>query len=107
MGAVALEIARKGYTERINERGRHVVEARQALQHRARKLREFMEQSYDDKLEGRIPSDLWEKKNAAWKTERPSESAPGRSSVGTSRGISAWREGPSKATAEAERAFRM
>ena len=36
---------------------------------------------------------------AAWKTERLSDSAPGRSSCGTRRGIKACRAGPSKATA--------
>ena len=39
--------------------------------------------------------------SAAWNTERLSERAPGRSSGGTSRGMSAWREGPSKAAAAA------
>ncbi len=44
--------------------------------------------------------------SAAWNTERLSDSAPGRSAGGTRRGMSAWRDGPSKATAEAERALR-
>ena len=53
----------------------------------------------------RSPASAGPPMSDAWKTERLSVSAPGRSAGGTSRGMSAWRDGPSKATAEAESAF--
>ena len=64
-----LALARDALADRGKEaRDRRAAE-RLTLETRAAKLREFIDRSYEDKLEGRISPEFWDEKTKAWRTE--------------------------------------
>jgi DNA invertase Pin-like site-specific DNA recombinase len=64
-----LALAKDAWLERRGEARERAAAERAALEARSAKLREFVDRSYEDKLEGRIAEDFWEKKTATWKAE--------------------------------------
>jgi hypothetical protein len=64
-----LALAKDAWLERRGEAREPAAAERAALEARSAKLREFVDRSYEDELEGRIAQDFWEKKTATWKAE--------------------------------------
>lgn len=44
-------------------------EQRQRLEHRLSAVRQRIDQAYNDKLDGKIVEDFWQRKNAEWQQE--------------------------------------